>query len=323
MRVSPLFVAAAVIASLASCSAKVDGVGGSGSAQTVGVEVVPGEIELVQNQETSFSALVTGTSDTAVTWEVVEESAGGAVSAAGLYTAPAAIGTFHVRAVSRADRRISALGRITVKAPTSGSVAVSPKSTTLVAGGTTTFTATTTGLSGGVSWRVKESTGCGSVSSAGVYTAPTAATTCHVVATSVSDTTRTDEATVVVTAAAAPSVVTISMNPTTLTMDACTAHTFAATVSGSSDTAVVWSITEGSAGGQVSGGVYTAPSTPGTYHVVATAHASTSAKVTATVTVNEHVLSVAIDPPTVSLSPLATQQFTALVTTTCGTFAAN
>lgn len=321
MRVSLFVIAAAVLAALTACSAKVEGAGGSGSAQTVGVEVVPGEIELVQNQATTFSALVTGTSDTAVTWEVVEETGAGAVSEAGLYTAPAAaIGTFHVRAVSRADRRISALGRITVKAPPSGSVAVSPKSTTLVAAGTVTFTARTTGLSGGVSWSVKESTGCGSVSSAGVYTAPTSATTCHVVATSVSDTTRSDVATVVVTAA--PSV-TISMNPTTLSMDACTAQTFTATVSGSSDKAVVWSVTEGSAGGQVSSGVYTAPSTAGTYHVVATAHASTSAKVTATVTVNEHVLSVAIDPPAVSLSPLATQQFKALVTTTCGTFAAN
>lgn len=60
--------------------------------------------------------------------------------------------------------------------------------------------------------------------------------------------------------------------------------TFTATVSGSANTAVTWSITEGSAGGSItSGGVYTAPNTFGTYHVVATSVADPSKSATITV----------------------------------------
>ncbi|HJU83754.1 MAG TPA: hypothetical protein VJ600_06065 [Holophagaceae bacterium] len=59
--------------------------------------------------------------------------------------------------------------------------------------------------------------------------------------------------------------------------------TFTATVSGSSNTTVTWSVQEGAAGGSItSGGVYTAPATSGTYHVVATPAADpTKAKTTA------------------------------------------
>jgi hypothetical protein len=62
---------------------------------------------------------------------------------------------------------------------------------------------------------------------------------------------------------------------------------FSATVSGSADTAVVWSVEEGATGGTISAaGLYTAPATAGTYHVVATSHADSSALGTATVSVN-------------------------------------
>lgn len=64
---------------------------------------------------------------------------------------------------------------------------------------------------------------------------------------------------------------------------------FQVTVSGSTDTAVGWSIQEGDKGGQItpqgtvtasgqarSSAIYTAPTTAGTYHVVATSHANSS-----------------------------------------------
>jgi hypothetical protein len=50
-----------------------------------------------------------------------------------------------------------------------------------------------------------------------------------------------------------------------------------ATVSGTSETSVTWSVEEGPVGGSVdSHGLYTAPQTPGTYHVVATSNADPS-----------------------------------------------
>lgn len=50
-----------------------------------------------------------------------------------------------------------------------------------------------------------------------------------------------------------------------------TSRTFAATVTGTPNTAVTWSVEEGAAGGSIDqAGVYTAPATPGDFHVVAT-----------------------------------------------------
>jgi hypothetical protein len=54
----------------------------------------------------TFSALVFGLPNTAVTWSVdesVTDFTGGRISAAGVYTAPAMPGTYHVRASSQAD----------------------------------------------------------------------------------------------------------------------------------------------------------------------------------------------------------------------------
>jgi hypothetical protein len=66
---------------------------------------------------------------------------------------------------------------------------------------------------------------------------------------------------------------------------------FTATVSGAASgqsTAVTWSVQEGAAGGTIdANGKYTAPSTPGTYHVVATSVADATIAATATVTVTD------------------------------------
>lgn len=311
-----LVLAIGVLASLTACAAKVDSTGGVPAAQTVSVAVEPGSATLYTGQATQFAATVTGTADLLVTW-VVDETGGGAVDQNGLYTAPTTAGSFHVRAVSHARPEISGVAAVTVVAPPPGTVAISPKATSVAAGGTVTFTAAVTGLaSSAVTWKVQETSGCGSVSSAGVYTAPAAAATCHVVVTSAADTSRTDVATVTVIAPVA-----ISISPTTGTVDACKTLQLGATVTGSSDTAVVWTVAEGAAGGTVStSGLYTAPSTAGTYHVVATAHASATATVRATVTVQDHILAIAVSPASASVATGATQQFTATVTTSCGAF---
>lgn len=305
------------VVSLTACSAKVDSTG-SAAAQTVTVAVDPGSADLATGQAMQFAAAVTGTADLLVTWKV-DEAEGGTVDQAGLYTAPATAGSYHVRAVSHAQPEISGVAAVTVSIPPAGSVVISPKSTSVTAGGTVTFTATVMGLaSSTVTWKLQEASGCGSVSASGVYTAPAAAGTCHVVATSTADTSRSDVATVTVTAPLA-----ITISPTTGAVDACKTLQLAATVTGGTDRAVVWSVAEGATGGTVSGtGLYTAPSTAGTYHVVAAAHASSSVTARATVTVQDHILSITVNPPTASASPGSKQQFSATVTTSCGSFAA-
>ncbi|HVW26957.1 MAG TPA: hypothetical protein VHC69_16430 [Polyangiaceae bacterium] len=72
---------------------------------------------------------------------------------------------------------------------------------------------------------------------------------------------------------------------------------FTAIVTGVTDRTVNWTVTEGTAGGSVSSaGRYTAPSTSGTYHVVATSASNKSLSATATVTVT----AVAGTPPTLT-----------------------
>ncbi len=61
--------------------------------------------------------------------------------------------------------------------------------------------------------------------------------------------------------------------------------TFTATVRGSSNTAVAWSVVERGGGSITQDGVYTAPATPGTYTVKATSQADTTASGTARVPV--------------------------------------
>jgi hypothetical protein len=63
-------------------------------------------------------------------------------------------------------------------------------------------------------------------------------------------------------------------------------RTFTATVSGLPSSEVLWSVEEGSFGGDVTaGGVYTAPGLPGVYHVVATSAADGTVLGKATVVV--------------------------------------
>jgi hypothetical protein len=84
---------------------------------SVAVSVSPSIATLNQAATRQFSATVTGSANTAVTWSV-QEPAGGSVASGGLYTAPATVGTFHVVATSQADPTKTAIAIVTV-VPTS------------------------------------------------------------------------------------------------------------------------------------------------------------------------------------------------------------
>ncbi len=152
--------------------------------------------------------------------------------------------------------------------------------------------------------------------------APATAGTYVVTAASVADPTKTATATVVVSAPAP--VVAISISPSSITLDACKGQVFTASVTNSANTAVTWTVTEGSAGGSVAGaGIYTAPQAAGTYHVVATSVADPTKTAQGTITVGpEKVVSIAVTPTTSSVTTSRTQAFAATVTTSCGTFPA-
>lgn len=237
------FAAALALPALLACSAaSTEPVAAKGDPQGVAVEVQPPSATLGVGGTVQFAAVVTGTINTTVTW-TVQEASGGAVSAGGLYTAPAAAGTYHVVATSAADGTKTAQAVITVQPVAPVTVTVAPATATVAAGATRTFTATVTGATNtAVTWSVQEASGCGTITSGGVYTAPGAAATCHVAARSQADGTTTGTATVTVTA---PAQVTVSVSPAAPNVDACKTQTFTAAVTGTATTAVDWAVTEG------------------------------------------------------------------------------
>jgi len=90
-------------------------------APTVGVSILPIQVNLQAGQTQQFTATVTGTSNTAVTWlagDIVGGNASvGTVSTTGLYTAPASISqveTVTVTALSSYDPNASATASITL-----------------------------------------------------------------------------------------------------------------------------------------------------------------------------------------------------------------
>src|SRR5579864_5998013 len=82
------------------------------AAPVVAVSISPVSASLISGGTQQFTATVTGTSNTAVTWSTT----GGTITANGLYTSPATAGTYSVTATSVADSSKSASATVTVTA---------------------------------------------------------------------------------------------------------------------------------------------------------------------------------------------------------------
>ena len=128
-----------------------------------------------------FTATVSGTSNTAVSWTVVGGPANGMITAAGSYTAPAAVpnpAQVTVTATSQADSTKSASATVIITtAGATGAVVVSPGAATVPDFGTQQFTASVNGSpSTAVTWQVNGVTGGnqtdGFISTNGLYFAP-------------------------------------------------------------------------------------------------------------------------------------------------------
>jgi hypothetical protein len=238
-----------------------------GSGLLVSVSVVPNSPSLLTGGTQQFTANVSATTNTAVTW-----SAGaGTISSSGLYIAPTTPGTYAVTATSVADTTKSASTMVAVTAPVM--ISVMPTVASLQTGGTQQFFATVTGTGNtAVTW----STTAGSISSTGLYTAPNTAGSYTVTATSAADPTKSASATVTVTAP-----VVISVSPTVASLPTGGTQQFTAMVTGTTNTGVTWAAQGGSVS---SAGLYTAPTSSGTYIVTATSIADSTKTASATVT---------------------------------------
>jgi len=88
----------------------------------------------------------------------------------------------------------------------------------------------------------------------------------------------------------------VSVSPSTAEIAPGTTLPLTATVTNAPNTTVTWSIQEGNSGGTVSStGLYTAPSTPGTYHVIATSVYDPAHSGTATISVETGSIGVVVN----------------------------
>jgi hypothetical protein len=162
--------------------------GGNSSSNTITVTVTPTTATLSASQTTSFTATVSNTSNTAVTWLVNGIANGnatfGTITASGTYTAPATVTstvTETITATSQADTTKSGTASVTLTPNATASaqyVTVSPSFVTLPSGGQETFAAAVNSAPVAVTWKISckatFSGDCGTIDSSGVYNAPLA-----------------------------------------------------------------------------------------------------------------------------------------------------
>ena len=132
------------------------------------MSISPSSANLNAGQSQQFSAQVNHNTNTSVTWSI--NPAVGAISASGLYTAPAILGSqrsITVAATSVADPTKSLSSTVTLLSP----VSVSPSAVSLSVAQMQQFTATVTGMGNtSVTWSISPSVG--NISASGLYTAP-------------------------------------------------------------------------------------------------------------------------------------------------------
>jgi RHS repeat-associated protein len=267
-------------------------------AGAIGLVITPSSSILRIGATQQFVGAITGISNPALAWTVVEAN-GGTVTQSGLYTAPAAAGTYTVKVISVTDPTKSAQASVVVRPP----VVVSPATLQVNPTTSANFAATLTGFTNtAVTW---SATG-GTITSAGVYTAPDQAGTYTITATSVENPTYSATATVTVPFS-------LVVTPAgSLTLGTNRTQQFTATLTGNPNHGVTWELPDTASGSITSDGLYTAPATvpnPATgnvYHVVARSIGDPTKTSTVQIMVKPSVL---VTPTVATVKPGETQLF--------------
>jgi hypothetical protein len=256
------------------------------TAPVVTVTVTPATPTVILGATQQLTANVRGTTNKAVTWTT---SGPRTIDSNGLYSTPATLNTpktVTVTATSQADTTKSGSATIAIPAVT---VSVSPLTANVNGGEAQQFSATVTNATNqAVTWSLS---GLGTVDTNGVYTAPTVIAsqqTATVTATSVADPTKHEAATITLIP------ISVSVSPPTATVPLNATQQFTATVSGTSNNLVNWSVSgagcTGNGCGTISAsGLYTAPGTiptPPTVTVTATSAPDMTKSGTSTVTLS-------------------------------------
>ena len=235
-------------ATAGSCTITATNSGGTKATATATItssafSVSPTNVTLNVNATQQFTATA------AATWA----ASCGSISGSGLFTAPATTGTCTITATNSSGTKATATATVTSSAFT-----VSPATVSLNVNATQQFTATAA-----ATWAAS----CGSVSSSGLFTAPSTAGSCTITATNSSGTKAT--ATATITSAG------FSITPSSVSLSVNTTEQFSA------NAAATWATTCGKIDAT---GFFTAPSTTGTCTITATNSSGTKATAVATMT---------------------------------------
>ncbi len=310
-------------------------------AVTVGVSVQPTNAVVTLGATQQFQATVTGSTDTAVVWEVNGVANGnaisGTVSGAGLYTAPAAMpspASVTVTAVSQVNPGDHASAVVVLQA--GAAVSVLPATATVAPGGAQIFSASISGtgtLAGGVAWSVNGVAGgnatLGTIvvngATSAVYSAPAtipSPATVTVTAASVADPTNEGSALVTI-ACANPN----AIAPPSAQLALGQAQTFTATFCGATGAQVAWDVNGISGGDSVVGTIvatglagasYRAPANLPATNLV-TIHATEGGSIlSATITIVSNV-AVSVSPVSASIATGQRVTLTPAVTNTSDT----
>ena len=279
----------------------------------VSISVSPSAATLTPGQTAQFTATVQGANYDGVLWSVTPNL--GSVFN-GLYTAPATITspqTVTLNAVSAADPTQSATASITLQPVANVTISLSPGNASLNGGQSTTFTPTVSGTSNtAVTWSLNPQVG---TVANGVYQAPgiiPSLQTVTITATSAADSTKSASATV------ALQPIGVTVGPTSASLVSGQSATFTASVTGTGNTGVTWSLNP--AVGTVVNGVYTAPvAINNSQTVTITATSVVDSSKTASATVALQPIAVTVGPASATLGAGQSASFTASVTGTSNT----
>jgi hypothetical protein len=308
----------------------------------ISVSISPQTMQVELGASRPFTATVNsaGHPNRSVTWIVsggaCPGTSCGTVDSSGMYTAPQVLiapTSVSLTAISAADPSKSGTGTITVTSLFSLAVA-GPSS--VFAGSTAAYTATLTPAANSnpsrvISWSVAGSgctgAGCGTISSSGVYTAPSVApspATVQIIATPQADPSKATSVSVSIIP-----LIAVSISPSAAAVPLGATRAFQATVTGAANTAVTWDV-NGVVGGNPTVGTilnsaatpdsttYTAPLTMpagGSVTVHASSNANPRASASATITFNTSV-NLALTPASAALAVGQRQTFTVQVNNT-------
>ncbi len=300
----------------------------------VTVSVAPTSASVLLGETQTFTATVTNSTNTSVTWSVNGIQGGnatlGTINASGVYTSPGdllASGSVIVQATSAGDDTKVATAQVTITSDIT--VTVFPQAMALELGSSRPFTATVNSAGNpdrGVTWIASGSgcagAGCGTINSTGSYTAPQvllAPPNVTLTAVSIADPSKNGIGTITVTSTFSLSLT----GPASVNTGAAANYvaTLVPAANSNPSSAISWSVSgsgcTGAACGTISSsGVYTAPSvapSPATVRITATPAADPTKAASISVAIIS-LVSVSVSPSSATLALGGSQAFQAVVT---------